>query len=149
MSTGEDFNLKVILVDDNPAHRKLIKRALLLSGITCTIIEADSLAAARAIFFSATSSINPTDSLQINKQLLILLDLNLSDGRGTELLTELRSKPNFESALIVMLSTSALQSDLEESLALGASGFLTKSTATERFTAELLSLIKGLSPIAD
>lgn len=57
---------------------------------------------------------------------LILLDINMPRKNGFETLKELRSIPDFVDLPVVMLTTSAAETERSRSLALGANQFLTK-----------------------
>ena len=70
----------VFILDDDDAHRRLIRRALEKLDEAFTYIEADSLAASRAVFFAPTPP-DPSPELAV-------LDLNLGDGKSTELIRE-------------------------------------------------------------
>lgn len=122
-----------MLVDDNTAHRKLITRALRRSGITSTIVEAASLLEAREILFtSGTESTAPE---------VLIVDVNLSDGRGTALVSELRAHRSLCDIPVLMLSTSKLDSDIQESYELGANGYIFKSEDPATFADDM---VKGL-----
>ena len=117
----------ILLIDDDNAHRVLIKRAILKAGITVPILEADCLEAGRKSLFGSTT-VQPA---------IIVIDLNLTDGRGTALVTELRNSPQHKDTHIIVLSTSALERDIEESYRAGANAYITKTDDVKTFTSEL------------
>lgn len=124
----------IFVIDDSKAHRSLIKRALKKSGISQPVLEADSLTAARALFFPAC----PADPL------ILIVDLNLGDGKGTTLIRELRANESFELVPILVLSTSALETDIDESLQSGANAFITKATDLERLAKDICGAVSKL-----
>mgnify|MGYP001241881687 CR=1 FL=1 len=126
--------LPILLVDDNPAHRTLVKRAVNKAALGNPIVEAESLKAARAILFAS-----PETSFS-----LLILDLNLGDGRSTVLMAEIRSSEHKKSLPILALSTSSLPSDINESYEKGCSCFLTKSEDISVFTKQLGAAVKFL-----
>jgi DNA-binding response OmpR family regulator len=129
---------KVLIIDDNGAHRTLIRRALAKGGYSETVFEAESLAAAREkIFGEAAPALD-----------IILLDLNLGDGRGSTLLPEIRSSQSYAQVPIIVLSTSGLESDRSECLALGASAYIIKSEDLSQFTSRLAAALQSLVPSA-
>ena len=57
---------------------------------------------------------------------LVLLDLNMQRMNGFEALKELRTIPAFGGVPVVILTTSEREADKQQSMTLGANGFLTK-----------------------
>jgi DNA-binding response OmpR family regulator len=56
----------------------------------------------------------------------ILLDVELPDGNGFEVLASLRQHPSFALIPILMLTAKREAADIAEGLALGADGYVTK-----------------------
>ena len=123
----------ILIVDDNDAHRALVKRAIVKAKLPFQIVEAHSLRSAREVTASATY-----------KFAVVVVDLNLGDGRGTELIRDLRKSTSYRSIPILVLSTSALISDREESMSFGADSYLTKSNDLAKFSAEIAAGVKAL-----
>ena len=63
---------------------------------------------------------------------LVLLDLKMPIKDGYEVLAWLRTQASFPRLTVVVLSGSALQTDVGASLALGAHGYWSKSASPER-----------------
>ncbi|MEV8510663.1 response regulator [Actinoplanes sp. NPDC051475] len=106
---------RVLLVDDNDLNRTLARTILTRSThpITAmiTLVEADTLAAARTALAAA-----PVD--------LILLDMQLPDGHGTTLATELATHNNRPA--IIAVTASVLPEEQQSVLAAGCDDFLAK-----------------------
>lgn len=64
---------------------------------------------------------------------LILLDLNLPDIQGDEVLLRLRERPETAGIPVVMLSADAMQRQIDKLLAAGARGYLTKPIEVAQF----------------
>lgn len=60
---------------------------------------------------------------------VIFLDLNMPKKNGHEALQEIRSNPNFPRMVIIILSVSTDDKDIEKSYSLGADSFITKPTS--------------------
>jgi CheY-like chemotaxis protein len=73
---------------------------------------------------------------------LILLDLNLPLRNGLELLTQLKSDPELRKIPVVVLTTSAKESDIERAYDLQASGYIVKPLDLRRFV-EILQAIES------
>jgi CheY-like chemotaxis protein len=64
---------------------------------------------------------------------LILLDLNLPDMSGEEILKKLKADPELRSTPVIMVSADAMGDRIEELLKLGADGYLTKPYKLQEF----------------
>ena len=72
---------------------------------------------------------------QAHRPKLILLDLNLPDIHGAEVLRRLQDEPSTAKVPVVVLSADATPSQIERLLTAGARNYLTKPFETERFLA--------------
>ena len=57
---------------------------------------------------------------------LLLLDMQLPDGRGTDLLQTLRADPRWAGLPVIMVSADALDDSMREAMAAGANAYVTK-----------------------
>ena len=121
----------ILIVDDDRAHRRLFKRLLLRSGADLVVLEGASTAEGRELLDKHLSELK-----------LAVFDLNLGDGRGSELAQ--RAKSAGAAFPTVVLSTSALEFDRDEALAAGATQFITKSPDPEELLQSFLPLLKNL-----
>jgi CheY-like chemotaxis protein/anti-sigma regulatory factor (Ser/Thr protein kinase) len=64
---------------------------------------------------------------------LILLDLNLPDMSGDEVLRKLKDDPAMQNIPVIMVSADAMGDRIEQMLALGATGYLTKPYRVAEF----------------
>jgi len=71
---------------------------------------------------------------------LVLLDLNLGDGSGHDLLTFIKREPALAAIPVVVLSTSSYPKDVERALSEGASDYLVKPNGYD----ELVRMMAGL-----
>ncbi|WP_026098998.1 response regulator [Kamptonema formosum] len=65
---------------------------------------------------------------------VILLDLNLPKKSGLEVLTEIKSDPQFMRIPVVILTTSAAEEDILKSYSLHANCYITKPVDFDQFT---------------
>lgn len=127
----------IVLIDDESAHRRLFCRALKKAGILNPVIERESLAEGRRLVRELQEASTPLPCV-------VIVDLNLGDGRGTALIESLRKHERTGAIPILVLSTSALESDIEESLDLGATNYLTKSASIDEFCAEVIEKLRPM-----
>ena len=131
-----DKSQSILLVDDNGAHRRLIKRALKKAGIENNVLEAEGLNNAREVLFNG--------NLTAAQLAVAVIDLNLGDGRGTDLIAELRGNEQFVKLPIIVLSTSGLERDIQESLSVGANSYLRKADDLDTLAAEITKGIRSV-----
>ena len=74
---------------------------------------------------------------------VVLVDMNLPDRDGTEVVRCLREQPELESTSIVALSSNASQSDIERATAAGCDAYWTKPIESEVFLSGLDALSIG------
>jgi DNA-binding NarL/FixJ family response regulator len=121
--------MKILVVDDHVLIREALHSVLRELKGDATIVEApDSCQAMRRI------AENPDLEL-------ILLDPNLPDRSGFELLAELRER--HPAISVVMLSASDDRDDIARALELGALGFIPKSAQREVMLSALKLIFSG------
>ena len=62
---------------------------------------------------------------------LLLLDINMPEVSGLELLEFIRSRSQFHDLPVLMLSSNATDTEIDEAMKLGASGYLVKPISLE------------------
>lgn len=118
----------VLIIDDSLASRLQLKESFEASGFVVTIGE--NLQTARVLLNKAVYS-------------LIILDLGLPDGRGGDLVKEIRANPVFLGIPILILSGTEELNDRVEVLKLGANDFIPKPFVVDTVLAHAMSLIGG------
>ena len=126
--------LKILLVEDDPDHVFLVRRALRdLAGVDVTVeVAGDGEQAAQRL---ARARFEPGGPPQ-----LVLLDLKMPRMGGLELLRRIRADVATQRLPVVVLTSSERQEDREEALRQGATWFVCKPTDGRRFRTELQQL---------
>jgi CheY-like chemotaxis protein len=75
---------------------------------------------------------------------IIFLDLNMPKMNGKECLKAIKADPAFQNIPVIILSTSINPTDRSETLALGATQFITKPSSTSELTQLLSELLNSL-----
>ena len=123
----KDFETpQILLVDDHPSVRSGIKRAIESAGMSCC-----GEAASRIEAFAQIAHKTPDG---------VILDLNLPDGSGLDIVQWIR-KHSKEMA-IVILTMSDEESHLIAAMRAGASAFVKKSAPIEDVVASLRSALR-------
>lgn len=117
--------MKILVVEDEPEMLESIERALKLEN---------------AVVESASNLQDALDKALIYEYDCILLDVNLPDGSGLELLQELKNQNKSEGVLIISARDSL--DDKLEGLNLGADDYLTKPFHFSELIARIRSIIR-------
>lgn len=135
------MSVKVLILEDNPVAREFLSRVLKESfSDPITITEAGDLETARAqIALTGPGGLHGTDPFK-----LMLLDLELPDGNGLELLDELRQYP----ATKVVTTLYSDDEHLFPALQCGADGYLLKEDRFEVLVDELRKIVLGQPPLS-
>ncbi len=132
--------VKVLIVEDNPVARSFLSRVVRDSfSDQLKIIEVGDLREARRAVGWASGQPLPEDPFK-----LILLDLELPDGSGLELLSELAGYP------ATRIATTLYSDDehLFPTLQCGADGYLLKEDRFEVLVEELQKIVRGQPPLS-
>ncbi|HEX9996036.1 MAG TPA: PAS domain S-box protein [Abditibacterium sp.] len=113
----------VLYVEDNLSNLKLVERILLRRADVKLIAGMQGSIA--------------LDLARENRPDLILLDLNLPDISGNEVLRQLRQSPETRDITVIILSADATPNQIERLLAAGAYEYLTKPLNVRKFIAVL------------
>lgn len=122
-------NINIIIVDDHPLFRDAMKAALSTSAEKPVIAEAGSLD-------EATSLLNASKEYD-----LILLDLKMPGVQGLSGLAYLRAQ--FPELPVAIVSGQEDSASIRRALALGASGYIPKSTPADAMRAAVSAVLAG------
>ncbi|MBF0563132.1 MAG: response regulator [Alphaproteobacteria bacterium] len=133
--TGATSSLfEVLIVDDEPGDVSLTKMALREGRFLCNIAVAVNGEEAMEILRKQPPYADaPTPDL-------ILLDLNMPQKNGKEVLKEMRADPDLVVIPVVVLTTSDVERDVVAAYELGASGYVTKPVEVDA----LFQIIRGI-----
>lgn len=117
----------ILLIDDSPGECELFRLALKQTGLDVALYaEQDAEAAFHFLTNRASHKSLP---------LVILLDWHLGKEKGDAFLKGLRTDPRFAGIPVVVFTTSDDSSDLANSYATGASGYVLKPDTYEQLVA--------------
>lgn len=117
-----NLKIKVLLVEDNPEDAAVTARVLKHNMLSNGLIIAASGNEAISALKNKSSSELPQ---------LILLDINLPDVSGIDLLTRIKSDSNLNAIPVVILTGSNEDQDIQKSYDLGASNYLVKPISND------------------
>lgn len=113
----------ILLAEDDPNDTLLIQRAFQKAGlgdVLKTVGDGDQAVA----YLRGTDEY--ADRARFPLPFLLLLDLKMPGTDGFEVLHWLRSQPDFKRLLVVVLTSSNLQADVDRAYDLGANSYLVK-----------------------
>lgn len=118
----------IIMIEDDEGHARLIERNIRRSGVNNEIIPFSNGTAALNYFFGSHGEL-----LHKGQALLILLDLNLPDTSGIEILRQLKESKQFKTTPVVVLTTTDDAQEIKRCYELGCSVYITKPVNYESF----------------
>jgi len=124
--------VKILMIEDDHGHAKLIEKNIRRANISNDIVHLDTGQAALDYLFS--------EEVQLNGPMLILLDLNLPDMQGTDILTELKKDERLKRAPVVVLTTTDDKTEIQRCYDLGCNVYITKPVDYESFAAAIRQL---------
>ena len=124
--------VEVIMIEDDPGHARLIEKNIRRAGVNNVIRHFESGTAALRHLFEPT--------VRDNGPLLVLLDLNLPDMRGTDILEKLKADEKLKRTPVVVLTTTDDQREIQRCYALGCNVYITKPVEYETFSQAIRQL---------
>jgi two-component system chemotaxis response regulator CheY len=117
---------RILIVDDSPTIRKMVRASLR---------SLDSFD-----FLEAANGLDAIEQVALGPVALMILDLNMPDMHGVDVLRFLRHHPSSREVPVVVLTTRGDESSRDAAVAAGATHYMTKPFVPQA----LLSTVKGL-----
>ena len=120
----------IVMVEDDEGHARLIEKNIRRAGVTNEI----------KAFCDGTSALDfllgqdRTGEVHAGKPLLILLDLNLPDMTGVDILKIVKDNEYLKRAPVVVLTTTDDQREIQRCYDLGCNVYITKPVNYEGFS---------------
>lgn len=119
----------ILIVDDSPTMRRMVTASLrALPG---------------ASFGEAASGLEAIERVALAPVDLIILDLNMPDMHGIEVLDFLRRHDAYRNIPVIVLTTRGDEASRTDALAAGATLYLTKPFAPQTLAAQAQSLLRS------
>jgi len=119
----------IIMVEDDEGHARLIEKNIRRAGVANEIVPFTNGTDALAYL------LGPDGSGLVNKgrQLLVLLDLNLPDMTGIDILEKVKGNEHTKRSPVVVLTTTDDQREIQRCYDLGANVYITKPVDYDGF----------------
>lgn len=119
----------IIMVEDDEGHARLIEKNIRRAGVANEIVPFTNGTDALAYLFGEDGS----GSINKGRQLLVLLDLNLPDMTGIDILERVKANEHTRRSPVVVLTTTDDQREIQRCYDLGANVYITKPVDYEGF----------------
>ena len=119
----------IVMVEDDEGHARLIEKNIRRAGVANEIVP----------FTNGTDALryllgeDGTGLVNQGRQLLVLLDLNLPDMTGVDILEKVKGNEHTRRSPVVVLTTTDDQREIQRCYDLGANVYITKPVDYEGF----------------
>ena len=118
---------EILVVDDSPTMRRMVIASLRnLKDVN---------------FHEASSGLEAIEQLALLRVNLVVLDLNMPDMHGLEVVSFMRSHQHYRATPIIVLTTRNDDESRTKALATGASAYMTKPFLPNVLAAQVLELL--------
>lgn len=124
---------QVLIVDDSPTIRRMVRASLTDLPGTPEFVE-------------AASGLEAIERLAMGDVELMVLDLNMPDMHGLEVLGFVRGHQKYRQVPIIVLTTRGDDSSRNAALQAGATAFMTKPFAPQALAAQARQLLEPSTP---
>jgi DNA-binding response OmpR family regulator len=119
----------IIMIEDDEGHARLIERNIRRSGVNNDIMPfTNGTDAVRYLFGT-----DGTGSAHKDDALLVLLDLNLPDMSGIDILRRVKENAHLKATPVVVLTTTDDAQEIKRCYELGCNVYITKPVNYESF----------------
>ncbi len=134
--SGTDTQVEILLVEDNPVDVRMVLRATRDTSL------ADHVSVATDGQMALQHLRRQNGSAHAARPDLVLLDLNLPGISGLDVLTEMKADSELQDIPVVVLTSSALEEDIQETYRRQAAAFVTKPLGLDGFN-KLINAIEN------
>jgi CheY-like chemotaxis protein len=119
----------IVMVEDDDGHARLIEKNIRRAGVNNEIVAFTDGTSALAYLFGPDGS----GEVSARRALLILLDLNLPDMTGIDILKRVKENDHLKRSPVVVLTTTDDQREIQRCYDLGCNVYITKPVNYEGF----------------
>jgi CheY-like chemotaxis protein len=133
--------VNIVMIEDDDGHARLIEKNIRRAGISNHVYHFVHGGDALEFLF------NDPEGPARNGPALVLLDLNLPDMSGTDILVRIKSDENLKRTPVVVLTTTDDKVEIQRCYDLGCNVYITKPVNYENFADAIRQLGLFLSVI--
>ncbi len=121
--------VSIVMIEDDEGHARLIEKNIRRAGVNNEIVPFANGTDALKFLLGADGS----GQVSAGRQLLVLLDLNLPDMTGIDILEKLKANQHTKRSPVVVLTTTDDAREIQRCYDLGANVYITKPVNYEGF----------------
>ncbi len=126
----------ILLIEDDPGHARLIEKNVRRAGVNNTIVPfTDGTSALQYLF-----GVDAGGRRLVKLPTLVLLDLNLPDMSGTDILARIKEDELTRRAPVIVLTTTDDKQEIQRCYDLGCNVYITKPVEYESFAVAIRQL---------
>ncbi|WP_297683741.1 response regulator [Ferrovibrio sp.] len=133
---SEQLPVTIVMVEDDEGHARLIEKNIRRAGVNNELKPFATGSAALDFLLGSDGSGNQHKG----DALLILLDLNLPDMSGVDILQRIKQSPGLHMAPVVVLTTTDDRREIQRCYDLGCNVYITKPVDYEHFAQAIRQL---------
>jgi CheY-like chemotaxis protein len=141
--TQEAKPVTIVMIEDDEGHARLIEKNIRRAGVNNEIIGFVDGSSALTYLLGSDAS----GSVSARRQLLVLLDLNLPDMTGLDILAKIKATVHLKRSPVIVLTTTDDSREIQRCYDLGANVYITKPVDYEGFANAIRQLGLFLSVI--
>jgi two-component system, chemotaxis family, chemotaxis protein CheY len=122
----------ILVVDDSPTIRRMVRAALGSLG--------------DVVFVEAGSGLQAIETLAVHPVRMVVLDLNMPDMHGLDVLRFLRSHAQYRQLPVMILTTRGDETSRDAALEAGASAYMTKPFSPTVLVSSVRQLLEAPVP---
>lgn len=129
-------HVTIIMIEDDEGHARLIEKNIRRAGVRNEIVSLPDGTSAIEHLFGEDGS----GARHSGRALLILLDLNLPDMSGVDILKRLKENEHLKRSPVVVLTTTDDQHEIQRCYDLGCNVYITKPVDYDSFAHSIRQL---------
>lgn len=133
---SDDSAVTIVMIEDDEGHARLIEKNIRRAGVNNQIIP--FTAGGPAVEY--LMKVGDGDTGSHGGAYLVLLDLNLPDMSGTEILRRVKEHPGLRRMPVVILTTTDDKAEIQRCYDLGCNVYITKPVNYENFAQAIRQL---------
>ena len=127
--SNEGKAVTIVMIEDDEGHARLIEKNIRRAGVNNPVLPFTNGTAALDFVLGPDRS----GEVSSGKQMLILLDLNLPDMTGVDILEKVKTNQHTRRTPVVVLTTTDDDREIQRCYDLGANVYITKPVDYENF----------------
>jgi DNA-binding response OmpR family regulator len=127
--SSEAQAVTIVMIEDDQGHARLIEKNIRRAGVSNEIVPFTDGTSALEYMLGGDGS----GEASARRHLLVLLDLNLPDMAGVDILAKVKANRHTRRSPVVILTTTDDQREIQRCYDLGANVYITKPVDYESF----------------